>query len=75
MFLNILNNACAAVEDKGKIDIILERRGQSKIAVKVTDNGTGISEENQRKVLAAYFTTKGMRGTGLGLLLLTAGLA
>jgi signal transduction histidine kinase len=37
--------------------------------IEVRDNGMGISPENQRKILQASFTTKGMRGTGLGLLL------
>ena len=31
--------------------------------------GMGIPEENQKKVLASFFTSKGIRGTGLGLLL------
>ncbi len=35
----------------------------------VADNGMGISLENQRRLLHTHFTTKGMRGTGLGLLL------
>jgi signal transduction histidine kinase len=39
------------------------------VVIEVRDNGIGISEDNQRKVLAASFTTKGLRGTGLGLLL------
>lgn len=39
------------------------------VIFEVEDNGMGIAEENQAKILAAMFTTKGMRGTGLGLLL------
>ncbi len=39
------------------------------VAYEVMDNGPGISEENQRKVLRTFFTSKGVRGTGLGLLL------
>lgn len=39
------------------------------VVFEVTDDGTGISEENQAKILEAFFTTKGMSGTGLGLLL------
>lgn len=35
----------------------------------VRDNGVGISEENQSRILKRSFTTKGIRGTGLGLLL------
>jgi signal transduction histidine kinase len=39
------------------------------VVFQVSDTGPGISEENQPKILSAFFTTKGMRGTGLGLLL------
>nr|HOO90694.1 ATP-binding protein [Syntrophales bacterium] len=31
-------------------------------------NGTGMSEEVKNKIFSAFFSTKGGRGTGLGLL-------
>lgn len=37
------------------------------VRVEVRDTGTGMSEEVQRKCLEPFFTTKGQRGTGLGL--------
>ena len=40
-----------------------------KVIFTVSDNGMGIADEDQHKILEAFFTTKGMRGTGLGLLL------
>jgi signal transduction histidine kinase len=39
------------------------------VRLEVADNGMGIAVENQHKILRAFFTTKGMSGTGLGLLL------
>ena len=39
------------------------------VVFEVSDNGMGISEEDQKKIMSAFFTTKGIRGTGLGLLL------
>jgi len=39
------------------------------VTFEVRDNGMGISPENQARILTAFFTTKGIRGTGLGLLL------
>jgi signal transduction histidine kinase len=39
------------------------------VIFEVRDNGMGIPEENQPKIMASLFTTKGIRGTGLGLLL------
>ncbi|MEW6365766.1 MAG: ATP-binding protein [Acidobacteriota bacterium] len=67
VFLNILNNAFAAVKDGGRIDISAEPRGIEKVAVTITDNGVGISEENIKHIFEPFFTTKEKYGTGLGL--------
>ena len=34
----------------------------------VTDNGCGMSEEVRAKLFSSFFSTKGVKGTGLGLL-------
>jgi signal transduction histidine kinase len=39
------------------------------VIFEVTDTGMGIPLEHQHKILRAHYTSKGMRGTGLGLLL------
>ena len=39
------------------------------VRFEVADNGLGIAPGDQHKILQAFFTTKGMSGTGLGLLL------
>lgn len=39
------------------------------VVFEVSDNGMGISPESQAKLFRSLFTTKGLRGTGLGLLL------
>lgn len=38
------------------------------ICFTVSDNGTGMDEEVQKKLFTSFFSTKGHRGTGLGLL-------
>jgi len=58
-----------ATDKEHRIVIAARPRGEGGIIFEVCDNGMGISEENQPKVLRVLFTSKGLRGTGLGLLL------
>jgi signal transduction histidine kinase len=67
VFLNLINNALAAVDDGGMICITLRREGASSVAVVVADNGCGIPKENLRRIFEPFFTTKEGWGTGLGL--------
>ena len=67
IFLNVINNAFAAVEDGGRIEISAKTKGSDKIAVTISDNGKGIPPENLRTVFEPFFSTKGDKGTGLGL--------
>ncbi|MBT3223573.1 MAG: two-component sensor histidine kinase, partial [Proteobacteria bacterium] len=46
VFLNIINNGMMAVPDGGEIEIKISKSGFSRISVSITDNGTGIPEEN-----------------------------
>jgi len=67
VFLNLLNNAVAAVEDGGLITVTTWERDLDTIAVSVQDNGCGMSEETLKHLFEPFFTTKQGRGTGLGL--------
>jgi signal transduction histidine kinase len=67
VFLNIVNNAFAAMEDGGKLDISAREVGVGQIAVRIEDNGSGISAENLKHIFEPFFTTKKGQGTGLGL--------
>ena len=69
VFLNLLRNAFDAVEEKGKINIflsLLKEQEGSKIRVFISDNGSGIPEENRETVFEPFYTTKAS-GIGLGL--------
>jgi signal transduction histidine kinase len=67
VLLNLIKNAQAAMP-KGGLLTIATMGSDSEIRISVCDTGTGISQENLKKIFEPYFTTKGS-GTGLGLTL------
>ena len=70
VLLNMLVNAAHAIKSKGiqgtiKIHTYCEN---NHVKCEITDNGTGISEENISNIFNPFFTTKPVgTGTGLGL--------
>jgi len=67
VFLNILNNAFAAVEDGGRVSITSREEDEDRVAVAIQDNGAGMSRETMEHIFEPFFTTKKVHGTGLGL--------
>lgn len=69
-FLNIINNSLDAISEKGKdgvVNIETSMNGKE-IEIKISDNGTGISDADKQKIFDPFFTTKKVgAGTGLGL--------
>jgi two-component system NtrC family sensor kinase len=66
VFLNILNNALAAVPDGGHIEIRTMADAEG-VTVVVRDNGCGMSKDTMACIFEPFFTTKKTKGTGLGL--------
>ena len=67
-FLNLLVNASEAVDSgAGRINVQTLQEPDGAIQVCVEDNGSGISAENLARIFQPFFTTKGSKGSGLGL--------
>ncbi|MBD0379257.1 ATP-binding protein [Paenibacillus sedimenti] len=65
LLLNLVKNACEAIEENGIIQIKLSR-DQKNATLVIEDNGPGISNESLEKIFHPFYTTK-ESGTGLGL--------
>jgi len=67
--LNLLNNALDAVQpETGVVSIRCEYDGdQDRVLITVADNGEGMTPGTLSRLFEPFHSTKGLRGTGLGL--------
>jgi len=75
--LNIVSNAIDACDKEEGLSAVAQagivKIGTRKtetdghFAIDMSDNGCGISEENLKRLFEVFFSTKGSKGTGLGL--------
>ncbi len=68
VFLNLILNACDAMQEGGQLTVALEKAplGNKTVIVTVEDTGGGIPKEMLPQIFNPFFTTK-HHGTGLGL--------
>ncbi|MDL2268326.1 two-component sensor histidine kinase [Desulfovibrio sp. OttesenSCG-928-G15] len=67
--LNILLNACEAMDYSGNLTIeegLVKRQGHLFAFIRIEDSGPGIAAEKQKDIFTPFFSTK-EQGTGLGL--------
>lgn len=65
VLVNLLTNAADAVSGNGVIEVSVNAIG-SGVEIRVSDNGRGLTPEEQERIFEPFFTTK-EKGTGLGL--------
>jgi len=63
--LNVIQNGAQAMPDGGTLDVAIEVDRKNAI-IRISDEGTGISDEIREKIFDLYFTTKS-EGSGIGL--------
>ncbi|MDQ3701921.1 MAG: ATP-binding protein [Chloroflexota bacterium] len=66
LLTNLIFNAVDALLAGGTITL-RTRLEQNRVILEVSDTGTGMTEEVRQRCLEPFFTTKGERGTGMGL--------
>ncbi|MCA1786698.1 MAG: PAS domain S-box protein, partial [Desulfobacteraceae bacterium] len=65
VIINLMINACHAVEKKGCIQVEIGRDHQDQILITIKDNGTGIRKKDFSRIFDPFFTTKPVgQGTG-----------
>ena len=73
VLINLFNNAIDAIVSRhgskgGEMVVNARRDKGGKVCIRVSDNGCGITPQNQKKIFSPFFTTKPVgKGTGLGL--------
>jgi two-component system, NtrC family, sensor kinase len=68
IFLNVINNSFAAMQDGGHLQVTVKRAKADSVAVTITDDGCGIPKADLERVFEPFFSTRtGKGGTGLGL--------
>lgn len=67
VFINLILNAVQALPQGGSISIATSHDEARGVLIAVEDTGVGMSEAVKERIFEPLYTTKGERGTGMGL--------
>ncbi len=65
-FVNLVKNAIESMQGGGVL-ILKAQQNKKGINITITDTGIGMTDEQLGRLGEPYFSTKGMKGTGLGM--------
>ena len=65
--LNIVSNAVEATPEGGKVEVLAILTQGGRFVISVSDTGKGIPPEMVETIFEPFYSTKGSKGTGLGL--------
>ncbi len=66
VIINIINNSIDAMSVGGKIEVSIKTE-KNNVIISVTDNGVGIKDDIRDKIFDPFFSTKGVKRSGLGM--------
>jgi len=73
--VNLIQNAIEAFEEESaradgrRIEVALEPAPDGGVIYTISDNGPGMDTDTQKHIFKGFFSTKGTRGTGIGLMM------
>jgi two-component system NtrC family sensor kinase len=68
VLVNLIENAVDAMPEGGRVVVRTLKEPSGMVTIEIEDNGTGIPQEDLKKLFTPFFTTKPIgQGTGLGL--------
>ena len=65
VFFNLLLNAGALQQGRGRVRVVARREGARTVEVAVEDEGPGIAPEHLERIFDPFFSTRGSTGLGL----------
>jgi len=66
VIINVINNSIDAMPNGGKIETSVKTE-ENNVIITITDNGIGIHDDVKDKIFDPFFSTKGVKRSGLGM--------